>query len=104
MATMVRKQLYITEAQNAALKRRARKLGVSEAELARQALGGMLQGALKGEAREEPRAATEVSRQRALGELIEETRRLARGRRLSEEFREAYRERGRAVLYEGRLR
>jgi hypothetical protein len=36
---MIRKQLYITEAQEEALKAQARSLGVSEAELARRILG-----------------------------------------------------------------
>ena len=36
---MIRKQLYVTEAQEEALKAQARSLGVSEAELARRTLG-----------------------------------------------------------------
>ena len=39
---MVRKQLYIEDAQEQRLKRRARELGVSEAELMRRALDGVL--------------------------------------------------------------
>ena len=39
---MVRKQLYITEAQEEALKRRAAETGVSEAELVRRALDNAL--------------------------------------------------------------
>lgn len=39
---MVRKQLYITEAQDAALKRKALESGVSEAELVRRALDSEL--------------------------------------------------------------
>lgn len=39
---MIRKQLYIEEQQERALKRRAKALGVSEAELVRQALSSVL--------------------------------------------------------------
>ena len=39
---MVRKQLYIADDQERRLKRRARKLGVSEAELVRRALDAVL--------------------------------------------------------------
>ena len=39
---MVRKQLYIEERQEQALKRRAKALGVSEADVVRQALDAML--------------------------------------------------------------
>ncbi len=39
---MVRKQLYIEEQQERALKSKAKALGVSEAELVRQALNGVL--------------------------------------------------------------
>lgn len=41
---MVRKQLYLEEAQDRALKRRARELGVSEAEIVRRALDAALFG------------------------------------------------------------
>jgi hypothetical protein len=41
---MVRKQLYLEEAQDKALKRQARKLGVSEAEVVRHALDVALRG------------------------------------------------------------
>jgi len=41
---MIRKQLYLEEAQDKALKRRAKELGVSEAEVVRQALDAALQG------------------------------------------------------------
>lgn len=41
---MVRKQLYLTEAQDFALKNRADALGVSEAELVRRALDAALGG------------------------------------------------------------
>jgi hypothetical protein len=39
---MIRKQLYLEEAQNKALKQRAKELGVSEAELVRRALDSLL--------------------------------------------------------------
>lgn len=42
MARMVRKQLYIDKRQDEALKRRARELGISEAEVVRQALADSL--------------------------------------------------------------
>lgn len=41
---MVRKQLYLEEAQDKALKKRAKELGVSEAEVVRRALDEALQG------------------------------------------------------------
>jgi hypothetical protein len=41
-ACMVRKQLYISEEHERALKARARELGVSEAELVRRMLDGLL--------------------------------------------------------------
>lgn len=41
---MIRKQLYLEEAQDRALKRRARELGVSEAEVVRRALDAALFG------------------------------------------------------------
>lgn len=44
MMYMVRKQLYLTEAQDVALKNRADALGVSEAELVRRALDAALGG------------------------------------------------------------
>jgi hypothetical protein len=40
--TMIRKQLYIDPHQDAALKRKARELGLSEAELVRRALDAVL--------------------------------------------------------------
>jgi hypothetical protein len=46
---VVRKQLYISEEHERALKARARELGVSEAELAQRMLDGLL---LEGEGRE----------------------------------------------------
>jgi hypothetical protein len=44
MMYVIRKQLYIEPHQEAALKRRARELGVSEAELVRRALDAALAG------------------------------------------------------------
>ncbi|CAN5856898.1 hypothetical protein BH24DEI2_BH24DEI2_18810 [soil metagenome] len=41
---MIRKQLYLEEAQDKALKRRAKELGVSEAEVVRRALDDALKG------------------------------------------------------------
>ncbi len=38
MMYMVRKQLYLTEAQDASLKRKAEEMGISEAEIVRRAL------------------------------------------------------------------
>lgn len=45
---MVRKQVYLDEAQDRALKRHARELGVSEAEVVRRALDAVLQPAFAG--------------------------------------------------------
>ena len=44
MARMVRKQVYIRESQQAVLRRMARKQGVSEASVIRQAIDGQLDG------------------------------------------------------------
>ncbi|QIN80963.1 hypothetical protein GBA65_21115 (plasmid) [Rubrobacter marinus] len=41
---MIRKQLYIGDEHDRALKRRARELGVSEAELVRRLLDGLVEG------------------------------------------------------------
>ena len=97
---MVRKQLYITEAQERALKRRAREEGRSEAEVARQALGSHL---LSGETGR-PGAATERGRREVLTALIDDTRSLAKGRRFKEGFRERYRKEGRSMLYGEHMR
>jgi hypothetical protein len=43
-ANMIRKQLYISDEHERALKARARELGVSEAELVRRLLDGLLLG------------------------------------------------------------
>lgn len=42
VSELVRKQLYIHRTQDALLKRRARELGVTEAELVRQAIDGQM--------------------------------------------------------------
>lgn len=69
---MIRKQLYITEAQDDALKERARALGISEAEVARRALDVFL-----------GKSSAAVSRRRkALIRLLEHTRDLASEHRL----------------------
>jgi len=73
---MIRKQLYISEAQNEALKRQARALGVSEAELARRALDDLLD-----ETSGTPR------RHEALDRLMKITRRLSAGHRLPSDYR-----------------
>lgn len=44
MMYMVRKQLYLTEEQDASLKRQAAEAGVSEAEIVRRALDAALRG------------------------------------------------------------
>jgi hypothetical protein len=69
---MIRKQLYITEGQDEALKDRARELGISEAELARRALSKFLaEGSLVASKRPE-----------ALETLLERTRSLSENHRL----------------------
>ena len=73
---MVRKQLYITELQDRALKRQAKALGVSEAELVRQALDDML--------REVP--GVRAHRREALDRLLDNTRRLAEHHRLVDDY------------------
>ena len=74
---MIRKQLYITEAQNEALKRRAQALGISEAELVRQALDASLTDI----------ASKPSSRRSELDELLERTRDLASRHRLPSGYR-----------------
>lgn len=74
---MIRKQLYITEAQEETLKRQARALGVSEAELVRRALDDFLN---EGSSAKHPR------RRGALGRLIDRTRQLAKGHRLPSDY------------------
>jgi DNA-binding FadR family transcriptional regulator len=60
---MVRKQLYIEEQQEQALKSRARELGVTEAEIVRDALDRLLAEPAT------PRYAARVARERLLSEL-----------------------------------
>ena len=67
----VRKQLSVTPEQDRALKRRARELGVSEAELVRRALDAALAAEPTGVAPGSP-----------LDELLAHTRRIGEGRRL----------------------
>lgn len=73
---MIRKQLYITEGQDEILKDRARKLGISEAELARRALSEYLsEGAPMSSGRPE-----------ALETLLERTRSLSEKHRLPADY------------------
>lgn len=74
---MIRKQLYITEAQDEALKRRARALGASEAELVRRALDDFLSEASYVE---RPR------RREVLDRLMNHTRQLSEGHRLPSDY------------------
>ncbi len=76
---MVRKQLYLEEAQDQALKVRARELGISEAELVRRALDQTL-----GASSASPLAGR---RQGVLAALFEDADRLARTHRLPEGYR-----------------
>ena len=70
---MVRKQLYITRSQDRALKRRARELGVTEAEIVRRAIDAL----------DQPAQAAATSS--AVAELIESLRRLGEGRTVDPE-------------------
>jgi len=73
---MIRKQLYITEGQDEMLKDRARKLGISEAELARRALNEYLsEGSPMNSGRPE-----------ALETLLERTRSLSEKHRLPADY------------------
>ena len=74
---MVRKQLYITEQQDRALKRQAKVRGISEAKLVRQALDEMLRETL----------GAGVQRREALDRLLDNTRRLAEQHRLPATYR-----------------
>jgi hypothetical protein len=60
---MVRKQLYIEERQERALKRRAKALGVTEADVVRQALDALVEG--------ERAAGPSPGRSAALHEVLE---------------------------------
>ena len=84
---MIQKRLYLSDQQALALRRRAEALGITEAELIRQALDALL------------RDAEEASRQGQLDELIGNTRRLAQRHRVPAGYR--FR---RAALYEERER
>lgn len=89
---MVRKQLYISEEHERALKARARELGVSEAELVRRMLDGLL---LDGE------GGTGLARAgsaRALEGFLGEADRLAESHRFPEGYRF-----DREELYEDRI-
>jgi hypothetical protein len=74
---MIRKQLYITEGQDEVLKDQARKLGISEAELARRALSAFLS----------ERSPTATRRPEALETLLERTRSLSEKHRLPSGYR-----------------
>ena len=76
---MIRKQLYIEEAQNKALKRRAKELGVTEAEVVRRALNEAF--------REEPYTAPQKMRVEALERLLERADALAKTHAFPEGYR-----------------
>ena len=77
---MVRKQLYISEEHERALKARARELGVSEAELVRRMLDGLL---LAGEG---GRGLAGAGAAEALEGFLEEADRLAESHRFPEGY------------------
>ena len=88
---MIRKQLYIGEEHERALKHRARELGVSEAELVRRLLDGLVveeggRGALAG-----------ADATIALEDFFAESDRISEGHRFPEGYRF-----GREELYEDR--
>lgn len=93
---MIRKQLYIEKAQDKALKRRARELGVSEAEVMRRALDGMLHGT--------PVAKATAKRMKILHELFEENDSIAETYRFPEGYQfnrqELYEEDGRFTRWD----
>lgn len=74
---MIRKQLYLEESQDKALKRRAKELGISEAEVMRRALDEALKGETK---------ATSLAEQ-ALDSFLERADRLAKTHRAPEGYR-----------------
>ncbi len=78
---MVRKQLYISEEHERALKARARELGVSEAELVRRLLDGLLLDGEEGRELAGPGVAE------ALDDFLEEADRLAEYHRFPEGYR-----------------
>jgi len=73
---VVRKQLYITEGQDQALKHEAQSLGISEAELVRRAIDELLQG----------KTGHSVRQREALSELIGHTKCLAKNHRLPQHY------------------
>ena len=77
---MVRKQLYISEEHERALKARARELGVSEAELVRRMLDGLL---LDGEG---GRGLAGIGATQALEDFLEAADRLAESHRFPEGY------------------
>jgi len=74
---MIRKQLYITESQEEAVKDQARRLGISEAELTRRALSAFLS----------ERSPAASRRPEALEKLLDRTRSLSKKHRLSSGYR-----------------
>ena len=78
---MVRKQLYISEEHERALKARARELGVSEAELVRRMLDGLL---LEGEG---GRGLARSGAAEALEGFLQEADRLSEAHRFPEGYR-----------------
>jgi hypothetical protein len=77
---MVRKQLYISDEHERALKARARELGVSEAELVRRMLDGLLLD------REGGRGLAGASAAETLEGFLEEADQLAESHRFSEGY------------------
>lgn len=77
---MVRKQLYISDEHERALKARARELGVSEAELVRRMLDGMLID------REGGSGLAGAGAAEALEDFLEEADRLAESHRFPEGY------------------
>lgn len=74
---MIRKQLYITEGQEEAVKDQARRLGISEAELTRRALSAFLS----------ERSPAASRRPDALEKLLERTRSLSKNHQLPSSYR-----------------
>jgi hypothetical protein len=81
---MVRKQLYISEEHERALKARARELGVSEAELVRRLLDGLLLDGEEGSGLTRALARPGVAE--ALDDFLEEADRLAESHRFPEGY------------------
>lgn len=77
MSKMVRKQLYITEVQDRALKERAGHEGVSEAELVRRALNHLL---------EEKTTLPHSRQQKAIDDFLREADELSQHHRLPEDY------------------